>query len=110
MTEQFEVFIRSFFETNYVVELPFSGTSMLPTIPKDCCILAQKVSEIKVGDIYIFLEFDVDCMQTKLVCHRLVARRNDEFVFKGDNRNVCDKPVKLNDILGQLISIVEKRE
>ncbi|MEJ2373271.1 MAG: S26 family signal peptidase [Sulfurimonas sp.] len=77
---------------------PFKGSSMLPTIPYDCEIIATPLRNIEIGDIYIYLDEDIDS-KTKLVCHRLIKLLDGNFLFKGDNRCIADKPISKDKIL-----------
>jgi len=103
MTPEFESFIQSFFEFSDILELPFNGTSMMPTISPGCNIKIRPVTgEFKIGSIYVFIVRDWG--KPKLFCHRLVNITHDRLIFKGDNRNKKDNPVDPIDVLGELIS------
>lgn len=92
--------IREFVKHNPLV-VSFVGSSMFPTIPDNSMITIHKVNNIKLGRIYIYLDKDPDSFE-KLVCHRLIAIHNGKYILKGDNRQIEDPPINIQDILGEV--------
>lgn len=83
-------------------KVPFSGSSMLPTIPRQAELRIRPVSEVVEGRIYLFLESNES--ERVLVAHRCISVGLKEATFKGDNRTYSDPVVKLEDVIGEVVS------
>lgn len=72
------------------------GHSMWPILEDGDVIYLEKVkfSDIKVDDIVCFAN------KNSLVTHRVVYKRNDYIVAKGDNNPISDGKIRKNRILG----------
>lgn len=82
--------------------------SMLPTLKVGDHVMIErldKTDELSVGDVYVYAKDDI------LVIHRLVAEYYSEdtqetlYVFKGDNNDYCDIPVKKESIIAKAIGV-----
>lgn len=85
------------------VEMEFSGSSMLPTIPMQCKILVGRLRSVEIGKVYVYISSDP---YPVLVCHRLVELCGDKLYFCGDNRNCVDPPVIKETIIGRCIAYI----
>ena len=69
--------------------------SMEPTISTGSIILAQCISpsDLAVGDIAVYR------MENSLIVHRIKDIKGDYVIFKGDNNNFVDSPVRKKKVL-----------
>ncbi len=82
--------------------------SMLPTLKVGDHVMLErldKTDKLSIGDVYVYVKDDI------LVIHRLVAEYYNEdtketlYVFKGDNNNYCDIPVKKESIIAKATGV-----
>lgn len=90
--------LKAFLDVKGEIDLLFQGSSMAPTIPEKAVIHVEKVSDISLGNIYVFY---LECKDTppRLVCHRLQHVENGIYYFRGDNRKYLEE-VNKNAIIG----------
>ena len=69
--------------------------------------------EIRIND-YVFVEITKDVKEEDIisfesdgmiVTHRIVKMNEEEIVTKGDNNNVEDEPIKLEQVIGKVVYI-----
>jgi signal peptidase I len=84
------------------VRLRVTGTSMLPSIwPGDVItVRRQCASELLPGRIVL-------CYRKQaFFAHRLVGKRNDRFITRGDSLSYDDPPFRDVEVLGAVVSIL----
>jgi signal peptidase I len=89
--------IRQFGE----VRLQVNGASMLPAVwPGDVLTVRRRdVSELQPGGIVL-------CYRDGgFVAHRLVDKRGDELITRGDSHAFEDAPFRGDEVLGEVVSI-----
>ena len=101
---QYLIFVRSLLAMGENIQMKFMGSSMLPTIPTDCTILLSKVWELMIGEIYVYISPEP---HESLVCHRLVDRQKEYFLFCGDNRHYLDQAISKDRIIGKCIGYIQ---
>ncbi len=92
--------LKDLVQTDCQVILPFSGTSMLPTILPNHDIKLVKIQNLELNKVYVYV--DTFSPTKRLVCHRLIKIDNKVAYFKGDNRNQMDWPVPLSMIIAEV--------
>ena len=81
------------------INIKVSGNSMFPALKDGDLIDIQKKEKYIIGDIIVFLYED-----TELLVHRLVAKSNGYYLFKGDNAFRIEK-ANANSIIGYVTHI-----
>ena len=74
--------------------------SMVPVLNKGTIVVYSKVfyeSSLKEGDIILFKDNE------RLICHRIIDRRKEYVITKGDNLLDADPPVLNEDIVGKVL-------
>jgi hypothetical protein len=81
------------------------GGSMWPTVRDGAVLLVQPVDPktISLGDLAAFED-----SEGHLKVHRVVARRPDHLVVKGDGLDTADPPVPLGAVLGVAIVLWQR--
>jgi len=97
---------KQLLEDNLIIEFKFTGNSMSPIIQNQSTILVQKITTIEIGKIYVY--FDTISPTLRLVCHRLIKITNGQLFFKGDNRDIFDSPITIDEIIGVVVEIKNK--
>lgn len=78
--------------------------SMKPTFDENNYIIAEDVTNLTIGNIYIY-----DNRKGNKIVHRLVCISDYGYFFKGDNNNATDKPIKRDMIMYQVKNITDKK-
>jgi len=87
-------------QNNYSLKMVTSG-SMTPTIKIGAIVMVRAATSYKIKDI---ITFQVGSGKRDIVTHRIISRKGDEFITKGDANNVADiNPVKKENILGRVV-------
>jgi len=73
-------------------------TSMYPTIIPDDKVLIVKSNDFNRGDFIVYKE------KKNLIVHRLLKKRKDYFITKGDN-NICSEKIFVNKVIGKVVFI-----
>jgi hypothetical protein len=84
------------------VRLKVTGTSMLPSVwPGDILIVSQcNAADLSPGQIVL-------CYRNhELVAHRLVGKRDNCLMTRGDSLLWKDRPFRDDEVLGEVISIL----
>ena len=83
------------------LRITVTGNSMQPSmLPGDALLVDSHLrQDLAVGQIVTFLNDDV------LVTHRIVMRKHENFVLKGDNAPAFDPPVGTKQIVGRVIAV-----
>ena len=76
--------------------------SMSPTIEVGDIVIVKITKEIEKNDIIIYKE------NNSYIAHRLIEKKDNLLVAKGDANNSKDKPIKYEDIMGKVILTVPK--
>lgn len=87
-----EEYISIFGKSFYIV---YSG-SMKPEIDVGELLVVSRQKEYQENDIVTFKKDE------KVITHRII-KMGDEIITKGDNNNVEDSPIKLENIIGKVI-------
>ena len=69
--------------TSYVVT---HGASMLPSFVPNSLVITREQDDYRVGDVVAYHNEQLDAV----VLHRIVARDDDRYVFRGDNNDYLD--------------------
>jgi len=79
-----------------------NGYSMMPFIqPDDTVTIVPSQTRLDVGDIAIFSH-----SKTKnIYIHRIIGKRGNKFLLKGDNNFACDGYIALNNIFGMVENV-----
>ena len=72
--------------------------SMEPEINAGELIIIKEVDKYEIGDIVTFIDKD-----DFLVTHRIICLNEEKMITKGDNNNLLDEEVSLNNIKGKVI-------
>ena len=70
------------------LQLTVYGDSMLPILKDGDTVKVQKCNEYKIGDIVAY--FIIVDNKLKIVIHRIVLKRKEYLLTKGDNNNFID--------------------
>ncbi len=83
------------------VEVRVSGGSMRPLLAPGAVltVLPCAPADLRIGDVVV-----ARSTAGRVVAHRLVARRGDAFVLRGDALGADDPPVGPTDILGRALA------
>lgn len=84
------------------VRLKVTGTSMLPSVwPGDILTVSRRsAAELVPGQIVL-------CYRNRaFVAHRLVAKRGDSVITRGDSLPHQDRPFRDDEVLGEVVSIL----
>lgn len=86
-------------EDDRQLEFRMKGYSMFPLLRPDDKGVVRKCrqDEVKPGDIIVFYQ------NNSLVAHRLIRRKGDQLIAKGDKNSYTDAPVDSNRLVGKLI-------
>ena len=76
--------------------------SMEPTIKQNDIIVVHKQNNYKVDDIVTFKS------EKAYVTHRIVTKRGNTIVTKGDANNTKDVAIERKDIIGKVVKILPK--
>ncbi len=100
--EAFEPLIREKLSSGGTVQIPITGTSMLPLLVqgRDSVILSP-VSQIKVNDIIFYKRDD-----GHFVLHRVIGIDSDGYILCGDNQWVKEFGITNNNIIGVVVEII----
>ncbi len=80
--------------------LPATGSSMFPCMqPGDMLEIRRPANPIQTGDVVVFLR------HARLIVHRVVVRRGDLLITRGDRLRYRDEPVATAEILGCVVAI-----
>ena len=78
------------------LQLTVHGNSMMPLLKDGDSVTVKKCDEYKIGDIVAYF-MNVDG-QLKIVVHRVVLKRKEYLLTRGDNNNFIDK-IKVKNCL-----------
>ncbi len=92
--DYFEIFGYSFFTV--------ATGSMEPAISQNDIILVKRSKEYNVNDIITFRS------ENAYITHRIISKRGDTIVTKGDANNTKDVAIKESDVIGKVIYIMPK--
>ncbi len=81
------------------------GYSMTPLINKGDKLYVELINphSIKMNDILVFLD-----KNKNLISHRVLAKKKNVFLTKGDNVLTFDNPVPYKSVMGKIIKIEGK--
>ncbi|MCM8830748.1 MAG: S24 family peptidase [Candidatus Omnitrophica bacterium] len=78
------------------------GSSMYPLIRDESFILVKPTKKIFFGELVVFKD------REKIICHRLIFKKNNFFYSKGDAQIKIEK-VKIDNILGKVIMVIDSK-
>jgi hypothetical protein len=83
------------------VRLKVSGTSMLPSVwPGDILTVRRRsMAELRPGQVVLCYR------KGEFVAHRVVGKRGDGLITRGDSLPYEDRPFRDDEVLGQVVSI-----
>ena len=99
-----KVSYSKFIEKEYPVKLfgfaflVVTTGSMEPEINAGELIIIKEFDKYEIGDIVTFIDKD-----DFLVTHRIICLNEEKMITKGDNNNLLDEDVSLNNIKGKVI-------
>ena len=76
--------------------------SMSPTIEIGDVVIVKITKEVNEDDIIVYRENE------NFITHRLIEKKEDKLIAKGDANNSEDKPIELEDVLGKVEKIIPK--
>ena len=86
-------------EQKGVVKLTVHGNSMFPILKNGDLVTIEKGNQYNLGDVVAY--FMVVDDKLKIIVHRIVLKRRDYLLTKGDNNNFIDNiKVKNTMVLG----------
>ena len=75
--------------------------SMSGTIEVDDIIFVKITKNVKTNDIITFKNKDGD-----IITHRLIQKKGNQYITKGDVNNVADEAIEAKQIIGKVTSVV----
>lgn len=72
--------------------------SMEPNIHTGELILIKEQSNYKIGEVITYKDSD-NCFIT----HRIIEKNNDNYITQGDNNNIKDNEISINQIEGKVV-------
>jgi len=82
-----------------------TSSSMWPTLQRGDLVLIKGVSsadDIEIGDIIIYRN------PKGFTIHRVIEKKLETLVTKGDANNITDSPIEYKDIVGKALTYKEK--
>lgn len=76
--------------------------SMSPTMQVGDVIIVKITKEVEQNDIIVYID------GKNIITHRLIERKDNELIAKGDANNSEDKPIQEDMVLGKVIKILPK--
>lgn len=76
--------------------------SMNPTIQIGDVIIVNITKQVEENDIIVYKE------GKSIITHRLIKKKDNELIAKGDANNSEDKPIQESMILGEVVKIIPK--
>ena len=100
--EELEPIIREKLNSGGTVQIPITGTSMLPLLVqgRDSVILAP-ADEVNIGDIIFYKRDD-----GHFVLHRIIGKNENGYILCGDNQWVKEYGITDQHIIGVVIEII----
>lgn len=97
----FTFFFISFCKNKSICGYSFAlvnGNSMYPTIYDGDFLVVNQNIDYEINDIICFYN-----EENKVVVHRIIDKRENEIITKGDFNKDCDRPITKNKIIGKVI-------
>lgn len=100
--EELEPIIREKLNNGGTVQIPITGTSMLPLLVqgRDSVILAP-ADEVKIGDIIFYKRDD-----GHFVLHRIIDKDENGYILCGDNQWIKEYGIADRHIIGVVVEII----
>ncbi len=100
--EELEPIIREKLNIGGTVQIPITGSSMLPLLVqgRDSVILAP-ADEVKIGDIIFYKRDD-----SHFVLHRIIGKDEKGYILCGDNQWVKEYGITDHHIIGVVVEII----
>lgn len=76
--------------------------SMSDTINIGDVVVTKITKDVSENDVIVYEE------QNNFITHRLIEKKENELITKGDANNSEDKPIKVEQVLGKVIYVVPK--
>lgn len=97
--EMYISLLKQTIEEKGEIQLTVHGNSMLPLISDGDKVKIKKCSEYHIGDVVAY--FMVSESKLRIIIHRVIFKRPNYLLTKGDNNNFIDKiRVEESSILG----------
>ena len=93
-SDYFDVFGYSFFSV--------ATGSMEPVISQNDIVVIKKQSDYELDDIVTFKK------ENAYITHRVIDKRGDTFVTKGDANNAKDVDIEKKEIIGKVVKILRR--
>jgi len=91
-------------QRGHAVEFRVRGDSMHPVIREDDSVHVEPSRDIRRGDVVLTLA------NRGLTAHRVIERRGETVVTRGDNTPEADAPVPLAQVLGKVTWVEREGE
>ncbi|MCM8786460.1 MAG: S24 family peptidase [Candidatus Omnitrophica bacterium] len=78
-----------------------TGSSMYPLIREGSYILVKPTKKIFFGELVVFKEGD------KIICHRLIFKKNHFFYSKSDTELFRIEKLNIENILGKVVMVID---
>lgn len=86
--------------------LVVKSNSMSPTLYVDDIIIIKRVKQYRVGDIITY-----NYNNEYLITHRIIEKKNNEFITKGDYNNSPDnESINIESVKGKVIFVINKEK
>ena len=76
--------------------------SMADTIQINDFILVEITEDVQKNDIISYINED------EIITHRLIEKKDDVLITKGDANNTIDIPIRKNTVIGKVVKIIPK--
>lgn len=101
----YKFFLKVIFKEQFPTIFGYGGAtvisaSMEPNLNIGDYIVVRQEEDYYDGDIVIYNDDDT------MVTHRIIDKNKQVFITKGDNNNIADKPITINQIKGKVILVL----
>lgn len=90
-------FLKDELERNEQIHLVVHGESMFPTFKDGERVTVIKRKQYNIGDIVAYFRIVDD--RLKIIVHRVVFKRHDYLLTKGDNNTFIDRAIIKNEFV-----------
>lgn len=74
--------------------------SMYPTLEVGDVVVVKITKEVEENDIIVYID------NKSIITHRLIEKKDNELIARGDANNSADMPINENMLLGKVVNII----
>lgn len=74
--------------------------SMYPTLEVGDVVVVKITKEVEENDIIVYID------NKSIITHRLIEKKDNELIARGDANNSADMPINKNMLLGKVVNII----